>query len=1005
MKNYIIENIKISRLLLCMSLFFFGLSGTAQVELIEEVKISDSGLYFDGSKVPESERLTFPNRAKYDYAFGRKITPHGDCIYKHNEYVFMTWYKGGESDRHVMLSRYNTITKKTVTIQFPHRHTGFQNRPHIGESHNTIAVGVAPVDGTVHLLYDMHAYSRNRPSNGSLSNDYFRYSYSKKNVATLPDSEFTLDKFFPKRLYLKSGDNYEGLTYPKFFNNEAGDLFVSMREGGHTNGKYMTAKYNGTSWSSFKDFNVLDARSKGINYNWGLYGDFKFINGKMHVGFHTRKSINNDKFSLNSGFYYAYANNSTDISDWRDHKNRRVATPLIDPEEIFISEPGNEVNSSGANSVRITSGADWTVTKDGSIHFRTTVTGSNGSRNVHTYKKAGEANFRTTTNFPGGDFHSIENDVYMVGLRSGRPVIYRADAGTNNWETLYTTNSGRTFKHGVVHIKDGRLYYYLMENKTGSAQPIYLQIYDLGINSENNPPTVSLTNPSENNQEYTLGETITLRANASDQEGSVDRVNFKINGSFFRQDRTAPYSITWTPTAAGTYIIGARAFEEGQEGLSTEVSRTVIIKEEINNQSPVVSLTNPSENNQEFTLGETITLRATASDQEGNVDRVNFKINGSFFRLDRTAPYSVTWTPTVAGTYTIGARAFEEGQEGLSTEVSRTVIINEETSNQAPQISFATPSGNITAQEGYDLVVRVNASDPDGSISNVKLYINNELIRQESFAPYEWGHDRSPNPQEVNNRSAGVHTFKAIATDNEGKQGQATFTLTVNGTNMNSVNNCSFGTPINTGLSAMNNISYSKVYILGNGGPNLDNFKELSINWNPQHNGLYQFAINTTDGSPDWYVDFKNTMTFQLKNANPEVTLNNTGFAGLDGSYWVTRNGDDFIMVSKTKDFALYFSNSSEQVSCRDRSNDAEVSKETAIIAFPNPVNNNILNISGMKEGLSTIEITDMFGKTIYSQTETSNKAQLNVTHLSTGSYILIVKSLKSRKAILFTKQ
>jgi len=58
-----------------------------------------------------------------------------------------------------MLTRYNTVTGTMATIEFPHTHTGFQNKWWLGESHNTIAVGISPLNGTIHLLYDMHAYS------------------------------------------------------------------------------------------------------------------------------------------------------------------------------------------------------------------------------------------------------------------------------------------------------------------------------------------------------------------------------------------------------------------------------------------------------------------------------------------------------------------------------------------------------------------------------------------------------------------------------------------------------------------------------------------------------------------------------------------------------------------------------------------------------------------------------------------------------------------------------
>ncbi len=94
----------------------------------------------------------------------------------------------------------------------------------------------------------------------------------------------------------------------------------------------------------------------------------------------------------------------------------------------------------------------------------------------------------------------------------------------------------------------------------------------------NQAPTVSLTNPSQNQQEFEMGSTITLRANASDPDNNLDRVNFKINDQYYNQDRTGPdFETQWTPEAPGTYKIGARAFDT--EGLATETTYEVIIKE------------------------------------------------------------------------------------------------------------------------------------------------------------------------------------------------------------------------------------------------------------------------------------------------------------------------------------------------------------------------------------------------------------------------------------------
>ncbi len=472
----------------------------------------------------------------------------------------MTWYRGGESDRHVMLSRYNKKTGVTKTIKFPHRHTGYLNQPHIGESHNTIAVGVSPIDGTIHLLYDMHSYSENRPSDGSFADDYFRYSYSEKNAATVADSHFTIDRFVNsnsgnyKHLQLRNGVNYKSLTYPNFFTNKKGELFVWIREGGNTNGAYKFAKYDGKTWSDFTQFNVLNAKRYGNNYNWGLYGDIKFESGKMRIGFARRANLKDDKYELNNGFYYGYSDDPLGATKWKDANGKGFSLPLVNPEILKISEPSDVLNVSGKNSVRNTSGADWTVTDRGDIHFVTNVKSGTKRMNVHTYRKAGSSSFRTSTSFPGGNLYTYDNQVFLIGLSDGRVRIEKTDGGTNNWNRVYTApNTGKRFRHGVVHIHEGKLYYYLMEKASGSAQPIYLQIIDLGLGQvetsdpeesspTNQKPMVSFLSPSEG-ANFEFGEDIIIDVAASDPDvgDSIASVRLFLNGEFLREERVAPY--------------------------------------------------------------------------------------------------------------------------------------------------------------------------------------------------------------------------------------------------------------------------------------------------------------------------------------------------------------------------------------------------------------------------------------------------------------------------------
>ncbi|WP_299604087.1 BNR-4 repeat-containing protein [uncultured Aquimarina sp.] len=810
-KNSMSTNVKcknkLTRLLFLIFLILIYSQSYGQIKLEKEVKITDQALHFNGKKV---SRNSPNNGPAYDYFFGSRISAHGDCIKKFKNFIFTTWYKGGKHNRRVMLSRYNTKTGKIKTIEFPHRHTGLNGNWWIGESHNTIAVGISPKDGTIHMLYDMHSYS----NGGAFKNDYFRYAYSKKNAATVSDANFKLN------LFVKDGANdythvslngspdpqqFQDLTYPKFFLNDNGDLLMHMRRGGNDNGAYVFSKYTASTskWSKLQQFNKLNAKKHGQPYNWGLYGSMKYVNGKLRVGFQRRSGNKNDKYEYQNGFYYGYSDDQTGKSKWKDHKGKSVNIPFANADLLKVSEPGNLVSATGKNEVSIVQGFDWTVTARGDVHIIGKVKDkkNNVIKNVHTYKPVGKPNFITSTDFSGADqLYTYKNDIYIIGLEKDRIYVEKATGGKNNFKRVYSPKTGKKFRHGVPYIVDGKLYYYMMEKKSGDKQPLYLQIIDLDL-----------------------------------QEGDEDN-------------------------------------------------------------RPIVSITNPSRNNQEFTLGKTITLKANATDPDSNLDYVNFKINGTFFKQDRNRPFAVSWKPSKPGVYTIGVRAFDK--KGLYREVSRKVII--------------TGRGDINST-------------------------------------------------------------------------------------------CSFKMSIDKGLGAMDKVTYSNVHVLGDNGPKLGNFRKFTINWVPDSNGLYQFAINTNNGSPDWYVDFKDSMGFQLQNSNPEVTLRNTGFDGLDGAYWVARDGENLALVSKSGNYTIYFSNSATAPNC-DRLN-----PETNFIkikAFPNPVLDSYLSVTGMmSEELKTLQIISVDGRVVKEITTKNEAETIDVSELPSGSYFLVVKSVRFKESILVVKK
>lgn len=464
-----------------------------KVTLEKEIHLNDESLFFDGKKV---KRDAPQHDGPYDYFFGNALVPHGDCIKAYKHFIFLTWYRGGKDDRHVMLTRLNRKTGEQVTIEFPHRHTGFLNKWWIGETHNTIAVGISPKNGTIHLLYDMHGYRPEQPgAKGAFDRDYFRYSYSVENAADAPDDEFSLDLFVTspdgdyKHLTMdgvENADVWGRLTYPTFFLNDEGDLFMYMRKGSAYNGSYFICQYDGESkWKEPVYFNVNHATQHGLDFTYGVYGKMKYANGKIRVAFQRRNNDRQDRYIYQNGVYYAYSDHPNGKKNWKNHKGQDFELPLVDPAFIKVYEPGDYVETTKKDKVHMVGYFDFNVTDRGDEHIISRVRDNENkiTKYLHAYRAANESEFTVTTDFAGGvELYSAGNYIYMITLKDGRPFVQSVEGGTNNWQTVYQPTEGRTFDKGIPYIYEGKLYYYLKVPGTGDKRSTYLQIINLGLN-------------------------------------------------------------------------------------------------------------------------------------------------------------------------------------------------------------------------------------------------------------------------------------------------------------------------------------------------------------------------------------------------------------------------------------------------------------------------------------------------------------------------------------------
>jgi uncharacterized protein YjbI with pentapeptide repeats len=173
----------------------------------------------------------------------------------------------------------------------------------------------------------------------------------------------------------------------------------------------------------------------------------------------------------------------------------------------------------------------------------------------------------------------------------------------------------------------------------------------------NQLPAVSFTSPA-NNSTVTKGDTVNISANATDSDGSVIRVEFFAGTTLLNIDPSAPYSFDWITTAAGTYVITARATDNDNES-TTSQSVTVNVLPSPNNVPPTVAITSPKNNATVYRFLGT-TIKASAADSDGSVIKVEFYVGSVLLNTDVSAPYSFFWKPVSTGFQTLTVKAYDD---------------------------------------------------------------------------------------------------------------------------------------------------------------------------------------------------------------------------------------------------------------------------------------------------------------------------------------------------------
>ena len=131
-------------------------------------------------------------------------------------------------------------------------------------------------------------------------------------------------------------------------------------------------------------------------------------------------------------------------------------------------------------------------------------------------------------------------------------------------------------------------------------------------NPVNKLPAVQITAPPDG-KHFTAPASIALTASASDSDGTVSLVEFFVNSISLGTVSNAPYQLTWSGAAPGSYSLQAKA-TDNQGGIGVSPTITIIIDKP--NQPPVITEV-PNATPNPANMGDAVLFSVMAMDPEG----------------------------------------------------------------------------------------------------------------------------------------------------------------------------------------------------------------------------------------------------------------------------------------------------------------------------------------------------------------------------------------------------
>jgi chitodextrinase len=305
----------------------------------------------------------------------------------------------------------------------------------------------------------------------------------------------------------------------------------------------------------------------------------------------------------------------------------------------------------------------------------------------------------------------------------------------------FTTSGTLSFQFNVqlINIGTGAAENYVASNPVGDELTHPTLTFISG-----QAPVVAITAPA-NNATVPVGSPITISANATDNGGIVEAVEFYVDGVLLSTDNSAPFSASYSPTP-GAHILTAIAFDNDCQVAN---SSAINISAQ-SNTPPTITVSAPAS----AIAGTTVTLTAVANDSDGTIAQVEFFVNNISVGVDNSFPYSINYLTTLGAGQIVRAVATDnQGATANSNNVAMNVV-----ANIPPSVAITAPSNGALFVAPEVVSITASASDSDGSIVQVEFFVDGISVGIDNASPFaaSWA------------SIVGEHTILAVATDNLG---------------------------------------------------------------------------------------------------------------------------------------------------------------------------------------------------------------------------------------------